>query len=84
MTNLIKVEAPPLKAQEVRLAIQEALWRRATREANHIEVLVEGGQVTLSGRVQSRQEKRAILGAISHASGVSAIEDQLHLGPDGL
>lgn len=79
VTNRIAVEAPPLKSQDIRLAIQEALWRRATREANHIEVSVEGGQVTLSGRVQSLQEKRAILGTISHAPGVSAIHDQLHV-----
>lgn len=81
ITNLITVDAPPLESQEVRLAIQDALWRRATREANHIEVAVAGGQVTLSGHVQSPQEKRAILGAISHAPGVSVIDDQLHVGP---
>lgn len=80
-TNLITVEAPPLKSQDIRLAIQEALWRRATREANHIEVSVEGGQVTLSGQVQSPHEKRAILGTISHAPGVSAIHDQLRVSP---
>ena len=79
VTNLIAVEAPPLKSQDIRLAIQEALWRRATREANHIDVSVEGGQVTLAGEVQSPQEKRAILGTISHAHGVSAIEDQLRV-----
>jgi osmotically-inducible protein OsmY len=44
-------------------------------------VKVEGGQVTLSGRVQSAQEKRAILGTISHAPGVSAIDDQLRIEP---
>jgi osmotically-inducible protein OsmY len=79
VTNLITVDAPPLKSQDIRLAIQEALWRRATREANHIEVSVEGGYVTLSGRVQSPQEKRAILGTIRHAPGVSAIHDRLHV-----
>lgn len=81
VTNIITVDAPPLKSQDIRLAIQDALWRRATREASHIEVSVEGGQVTLSGQVQSPQEKRAILGTISHAPGVSAIHDQLHVGP---
>jgi osmotically-inducible protein OsmY len=84
VSNLITVAAPPLKSQDIRLAIQEALWRRATREANHIEVTVEGGQVTLSGRVQSPQEKRAILGTISHAPGVSAINDQLQIAPSAL
>jgi osmotically-inducible protein OsmY len=81
MTNLITVAAAPLKSQDVRLAIQDALWRRATREANHIEVSVENGQVTLSGRVQSAQEKRAILGTIRHAPGVKAIHDQLRVSP---
>jgi osmotically-inducible protein OsmY len=81
ITNHITVAAPPIDSQDIRLAIQEALWRRATCEANHIEVKVEGGQVTLSGRVQSAQEKRAILGTISHAPGVSAIDDQLRIEP---
>jgi osmotically-inducible protein OsmY len=81
ITNLITVEAPDLKSQDIRLAIQEALWRRATREANHIEVDVENGQVTLSGRVQSSEEKRAILGTIRHAPGVRAIHDQLRISP---
>jgi osmotically-inducible protein OsmY len=81
MTNLITVAAPDLKSQDIRLAIQEALWRRATREANHIEVAVENGQVTLSGRVQSNEEKRAILGTIRHAPGVRAIHDQLRISP---
>jgi osmotically-inducible protein OsmY len=78
---LITVEAPDLKSQDIRLAIQEALWRRATREANHIEVDVENGQVTLSGRVQSNEEKRAILGTIRHAPGVRVIHDQLRISP---
>jgi osmotically-inducible protein OsmY len=81
ITNLITVEAPDLKSQDIRLAIQEALWRRATREANHIEVDVENGQVTLSGRVQSNEEKRAILGTIRHAPGVRVIHDQLRISP---
>jgi hyperosmotically inducible protein len=81
VTNHITVAAPPVDSQDIRLAIQDALWRRATRETNHIEIKVEGGQVTLSGRVQSPQEKRAILGTISHALGVSAIEDQLRIEP---
>jgi hyperosmotically inducible protein len=81
MTNLITVAAAPLKSQDVRLAIQDALWRRATREANHIEVSVENGQVTLSGHVQSTQEKRTILGTVRHAPGVRAIHDQLHIRP---
>ncbi len=84
VTNLISVVAPPIESQDIRLAIQDALWRRARREANHIEVTVKGGQVKLSGEVQSRQEKRAILGAISHAPGVSAIDDQLHVSPPEL
>jgi osmotically-inducible protein OsmY len=81
ITNLIAVEVPDLKSQDIRLAIQEALWRRATREANHIEVDVENGQVTLSGRVQSNEEKRAILGTIRHAPGVRVIHDQLRISP---
>jgi osmotically-inducible protein OsmY len=79
--NQIKVAPPTVDASQVQHTIQDALARRATHQAKHVRVGVDGGTVRLSGRVQSWLEKRAILGAVSHAPGVEAIDDQLRIDP---
>jgi len=61
--------------------IQDALVRRALHETKHIDIKVEGGKVILTGTVQSWQERRAILGAVSHAPGVDVIDDHLRVDP---
>jgi osmotically-inducible protein OsmY len=81
VTNRIVVSPPPVKEQGVRNLIEEALERRAQREAGHIQVEVGDGRVTLTGRVRSWEEKRAILGAVSHARGVSEVTDRLVINP---
>jgi osmotically-inducible protein OsmY len=79
--NKIKVTGPSLDSDTVRETIEEALERRAEREANRIKVQVKDGAVTMSGPVRSWAEKRAILGAVSHAPGVRAVEEQLFIDP---
>jgi osmotically-inducible protein OsmY len=37
--------------------------------------------VTLTGAVKSWDEKKAILGAVSHAPGVTAVRDHLLIAP---
>ena len=64
----------PLKLSE---RIQDALTRQAMREARRIEVLVEGSEVTLRGRVHSWAEKNAAEGATWSAPGVSRVNNQL-------
>jgi osmotically-inducible protein OsmY len=81
VTNLITVTPQQITPYEVRRTLQAALERRAVREAARIQVAVTGGTVTLSGRVQSWFEKRAILGAIRHAPGVEAVDDHLRIEP---
>jgi osmotically-inducible protein OsmY len=44
-------------------------------------VQVDGGVVTLGGRVRSWADKQAVLGAAGHAPGVVRLEDQLRLEP---
>lgn len=61
--------------------IEEALERRAEREAKRINVEVVDSTVTLSGAVRSWAEKRAILGAVSHAPGVRTVEESLFVDP---
>lgn len=61
--------------------IEEALERRAEREAKRINVEVVDSTVTLSGAVRSWAEKRAILGSVSHAPGVREVNEKLFVDP---
>jgi osmotically-inducible protein OsmY len=64
---------------EVRMAIKEALARRAGREAKKIEVHVSDGTVTLTGTVQSWQEKEAVAAAARFTPGVRGLENHLRV-----
>jgi osmotically-inducible protein OsmY len=77
--NAIQVRAHSADAHKIRKAIEEALERRADREARRIEVTVHDGKVSLAGEVRSWFERRAIIGTVSHAPGVSEVEDHLHV-----
>jgi osmotically-inducible protein OsmY len=67
---------------EVQKMIEEALERRAARDADRIQVAVKDGEVTLSGRVRSWAEKEAILDAVSLAPGVQTINNHLLIEAD--
>jgi len=75
--NEILVSPPKVDAEDLQFKLERALERRAMREANRIGVRVHDGHVTLLGRVQSWDEKRAIVGLVSHAPGVKFVEDLL-------
>jgi osmotically-inducible protein OsmY len=79
--NRIRVKPVSIKAEEVQAAIEEALERRAEREARRIKVELRDGEVSLSGAVNSWAEKRAILGIVSHAPGVRAVQENLFVDP---
>jgi len=81
VTNKITVRKQPINSQEVRAEIESALERRADREAERIRVEVNDGAVDLFGRVHSWQEKRAVVGSISHAPGVIQVRDHLRIDP---
>ena len=81
VTNAIGVLGPPIDSGRIRETIEEALERRAEREAKGIQVKVQEGTVMLSGYVRSWREKRAILGAVMHAPGVRDVEDNLQIDP---
>jgi osmotically-inducible protein OsmY len=66
----------------VRRAIEDALERQAEREAQRIDVDLHNGTLTLTGRVGSWRERRAIVGAAAHAPGVKRLEDHLSVLPD--
>lgn len=79
VTNNITVSGKKVNEAEVCDAIEEALERRAERQAKHIKVRVLDGAVTITGPVRNWGEKRAILGAVSHASGVRKVDDHLFI-----
>lgn len=79
--NEISIVPPEVEERLIRLIIEEALERRADREAGHIGVEVCGGTVVLTGEVRSMAERRAILGAAGHAPGVYAVDDRLVVAP---
>jgi osmotically-inducible protein OsmY len=81
VTNRILVSPADVESDDVRLVIEDALERRAEREADRIKVAVSDGAVTLTGKVRSWQEKRAVMGAVSHARGVRSVKDQLIISP---
>lgn len=81
VTNKIEVQPARIKAEDVREAIEQALERRAAREARHIRVDVRDGKVTVSGAIRNWAEKRAILGVVSHAPGVRAVDEHLYVDP---
>jgi osmotically-inducible protein OsmY len=81
VSNTIVVNVLPVAPAKVREEIEEALERRAEREAKRIQVSVHDGMVTLSGTVRTWPEKRAVIGAARFTPGVYAVEDHLRIDP---
>ena len=81
VTNRITVVSPAMRADQVHKAIEEALERRAEREAGKIHVESTDGTVTLSGVVRSWGERQAVIGAARFAKGVRAVNDHLTVNP---
>jgi osmotically-inducible protein OsmY len=79
VTNLITIK-PRVSAKDLGTEITAALTRQAEREAHHINVEVEGGIVTLSGKVHSMAEHDAAIGTAFSARGVSRVVDHLRVG----
>ncbi|HZJ43293.1 MAG TPA: BON domain-containing protein [Pyrinomonadaceae bacterium] len=79
--NKIQILPAKIDPDELREQIEDALERRADREAERLRIEVKNSSVDLFGRVHSWQEKRAILGSISHAPGVTEIRDHLRVDP---
>jgi osmotically-inducible protein OsmY len=81
VVNKLKVRPPEVTPENLRAEIEDALERRADREAERLRIEVNNGTVDLFGRVHSWQERRAVVGSISHAPGVLAINDHLRIDP---
>jgi osmotically-inducible protein OsmY len=81
VVNRIAVRPSEPNSKEVHDAIEEALERRAERQARDMRVEVEDGIVKLTGSVHSWRDKRAVVGAVAHGPGVKSIEDHLRIDP---
>lgn len=79
VTNAITVSQPDISLATLRHAIETALRRRAVHRARQIGVSVDESTVTLRGKVQSADERRALLGAVTHVKGVDSVCDELVL-----
>ena len=77
LVNNIELSDPQMGIDDVRAVIAETLTKRALHQSARIEVVVDGGQVTLAGPTQSAMERRAILGAVGHADGVTKVRNEL-------
>jgi osmotically-inducible protein OsmY len=81
VVNKIIVKPAQPMTGDVRKAIEEALERRAEREARNIGVDVRDGTVTLTGPVHSWAERQSVLAAARFTPGVRAVEDRLRTEP---
>lgn len=81
VVNALRIESPKVDPEKLIESIESALARRAEREAERLSVKVTGGEVEIHGRVHSWQERKAVIGSISHAPGVEKINDRLRIDP---
>ncbi len=81
VVNKITVTQAKPVTEDVRKAIEQALERRAEREARHIGVDVRDGTVTLTGPVHSWAERKSVVAAARFTPGVHVVEDHLRTEP---
>ena len=78
MSNNISVK-PRVQSKDLAAQITAALTRQATREARQIGIEVDGGVVTLTGKVHSMAEHDAAVGVALSARGVARVVDHLQV-----
>jgi osmotically-inducible protein OsmY len=79
IVNKITITPPAPATGDVRKAIEQALERRAEREAKRIEVDIHDGVATLTGAVHSWAERKSILAAARFTPGVRDVVDRLRV-----
>lgn len=79
VVNKIELRVPAVSKDDIEQAIKSALERRADREAEQIELEIDGDSVTLTGTVHSAAERLAAIGAARGTRGVSMVIDRLHV-----
>ncbi len=79
IANLITLK-PRVEAKDVKKRIEDALKRNAEIEAQNIRVYVQGGKVTLDGKVDSWAERQRVENTVWSAPGVLSVDDRLSVG----
>jgi osmotically-inducible protein OsmY len=79
--NQIEVKHPKLAQNDVRKSIEQALERRAARDASRVGLEIEDGRVRLTGTVHTWSERAAVVSATRATPGVHAVEDRLLVEP---
>jgi len=78
VTNDIKI-VPKTTPSDIKAKIAKAFERRAQLDANALSVIVEGGNVTINGKVHTWAERNEAINAIWDAPGVSHVIDHLQV-----
>jgi osmotically-inducible protein OsmY len=81
VVNAITVKPAAPATEDVRKSIEQALERRAEREAKRIQVDVRDGIATLTGSVHSWAERKSVVAAARFTPGVRSVEDRLRTEP---
>jgi osmotically-inducible protein OsmY len=81
VNNKITVRKQQVNEEQLREEIEDALETRANREAERLRIEIKDGVVDVWGQVHSWQERRAVLGSISHAPGVTQVRDHVRIDP---
>ncbi len=79
VTNLIALRHS-VTPTDIREKIELALKRSAELEANHVQVTVDGGSVTLKGHLPTFGERDAANHAAWSAKGVTSVNNQILIG----
>jgi len=78
INNHLKVK-PQITPIIVKDVIRKALERRADIEADRIDIITDGGRITLKGNVRSWTEKTAVEQAVWSTPGVIEVKDELRV-----
>ncbi len=81
VTNNITISGVHPVPSRIQRDIEDALVRQAEREAERIAIDVNDGVVSISGKVRTWAEKRAVCGVAGCAPGVRAVEDHVVVDP---
>jgi osmotically-inducible protein OsmY len=79
VSNSIEVK-PRVQTTDVKKSIVDALKRNADVEAGAIRINVDGGKVTLEGKVKAWYERNLVEHAAWSVPGVRTVEDHLTIG----
>lgn len=81
VVNLLVVKEPDLAATSLRISIEDALTRRAVREARRLDLEIHDGRVTVTGVVGCAAERDAIIGALVGCRGVRGVNNDIAIAP---